>query len=452
MTDKDEICNMDDPSDRELYKNNSSSEIGQDNNSTKEVFESISKEFKRRDSRNSSKDKKEKKINTSNNGLYNIRVNTENYDSETDILKSNHIIKLLRSKLIQYEAEMKTVLEEKVSLQLELNELKIKMLQVSKKNFKEITSNTMLQSVDSVKSNFSENEISKNFVQESSGLKYEIENLKNIIESQKACLLLDNSLLNESIEEISKKTDFYSKNDNTNNANKIEEVIKEISKIKADLYSLFELVQLSYPNQISIKINSDIKNQSKDKMNEIQDSINEMIALENDLRAHFTNNKIDAKSTKSAKSEEDKEDNKIEEDPNYFPSIDSYFKLNGKTILVDEEKNLWQLEKCEEFEKFCKENRSKYSDKQQLFNLFIGVQDEENDKEKENENENDENDENIKNELLEESMIKELRDEEKQNDEEENKIRQTDKEKQSKLNIKHTNSQEEVFELSDSDR
>ena len=448
MTDKDEICNMDDPSDRELYKNNSSSEIGQDNNSTKEVFESISKEFKRRDSRNSSKDKKEKKINISNNGLYNIRVNTENYDSETDILKSNDIIKLLRNKLIQYETEMKTVLEEKVSLQLELNELKIKMLQVSKKNFKEITSNTMLQSVDSVKSNFSENEISKNFVQESSGLKYEIENLKNIIESQKACLLLDNSLLNESIEEISKKTDFCSinANNNINNANKIEEVIKEISKIKADLYSLFELVQLSYPNQISTKINSDVNNQSKDKMNEIQDSINEMKALENNLRAHFTNNKIDAKSTKSAKSEEDKEekeDNKIEEDPNYFPSIDSYFKLNGKTILVDEEKNLWQLEKCEEFEKFCKINRLKNSDKQQLFNLFIGVQEEENDKE---------NEENIKNELLEESMIKELRDEEKQNDEEENKIRQADKDNQSKLNIKHTNSQEEVFELSDSDR
>lgn len=83
---------------------------------------------------------------------------------------------------------------------------------------------------------------------------------------------------------------------------------------------------------------------------------------------------IDKKHNKSNEIESDLDENNDLLNNSSLPPIDSFFKLNNKVILVDEQKNLWELKIFKEFEKFKKLNKELYTDKDDMFNAFIDMQ------------------------------------------------------------------------------
>lgn len=246
------------------------------------------------------------------NSFQTFENKSSSINSNKQLFSSSEVINNLKNRICNYESELNNLIHEKITMQIELNALKAKLLQVNKKKFNQnspnintITNNTNINSVKnsveslksnkSVKSLYSDNnpnDLSKQFIYESSGIKNEINNLENIINNQKKCLEDNNSLLDESLICI----DAENKNKNNklnieeneqailsphlvNNTNskslntsqnkgyeiqKMDEIINEINKIKSDLYSLVELVQLNDTDNNVFKINESKLKKNKD--------------------------------------------------------------------------------------------------------------------------------------------------------------------------------------------
>lgn len=235
-------------------------------------------------------------------------------------------IQQLYAKLAVYEEEIKGLINEKISLQEQINNLQIQLCQFTKKKKdkdkekdktkKSGNSNNLLTSLDSVRSDTGLDS-SKLYIQEASGIKQEINNLNKILEKQRDLINLNNSLLNDSIEI---ETEFHSKPKSVCDSSvrvlrkEKEEMHEEIANLKKEIYSLMELLK---------------------------------------------------------RTEEEKDNSMNEADISNIPPIDYFFKLKNKIILVDIHKDLWHLKKCTEYEEFKKANASKYSSKEECFENFI---------------------------------------------------------------------------------
>lgn len=120
MIDNDEICNF------QEVNNNKNISISNNKNS---IFDEISKEFNRK----SSKERKNQ-LASPYNPIRSLLGNT-NYESsmvDISLTSTNNNQELfnnnLLSKLLIYEQEIKNLVSENISLQLEINELKIKII------------------------------------------------------------------------------------------------------------------------------------------------------------------------------------------------------------------------------------------------------------------------------------------------------------------------------------
>lgn len=519
--DQDDLCNLEEPNDNCSFVNTDNSlsynniNVSNSKLDEKDMFNSISKEFKKQvGSKEKYKSKKYLKeqmslsksnnqINTnssikttSKNDFKDYKININNTESDFYKSKSKNtskkdnklisstfskdslneitegsslyeIIHALREKLVVYEVEMRSIIDEKISLQMQLNNLQIQYCQISsssrkkkdREKSKEKSVNHLVTSVESNKSNKSESalEVSKYYIQEASGLKSELANFSKQLERQKELIKLDESLLNESIEDYtyyatnknSKPicSEFESNSDkrisnisatnpnknsncnhicnqcnnsNINDSNNItrnevdvkelkkekELMMEEINNLKNEIYSLMEMQKqlldgenneeneneekeekaekeeklekqlcIQESNTESNKLISDQNQPENCKKENNNDIIKEdnQIKRENSQEINIDLNKKKEELTKPEKQEiDDSSDNENNEaNMSNLPPIDYFFKLNGKIILVDTDKNLWHLKKCREYDEYKKKWGNSYQTKDELFDAFI---------------------------------------------------------------------------------
>lgn len=265
----DEICNLEDPK-----------ISARDESDLKETFNSISKEFKKKSSRDNSKEHDRKKknsarkkpespstnynnsnsVNNSNGCIAYTYTDDSDKDSKRGVMTAGdgvcEIIQNLKRSIMLYEIELKSMRDEKITMQVELNELKMKMFQFTSKkkvNISQSNNINVVASSESMLSARSDDGLSRIYIQESTGLKAELGVLDKVIEKQKALLNNDNSLLDESIvclhevPEMS-QTGMSKTQIKGPEVKQMEEFIEEINQLKSDLFSLTELFQTVYPD------------------------------------------------------------------------------------------------------------------------------------------------------------------------------------------------------------
>ena len=251
------------------------------------------------------------KSNKMKNSLVNSKE-IKNYIAGKNLVE---IIQELYNKITVYEQEMKSLVQEKKSLQSQVLTFQAQIYQYESKSKKKDKKN-LVSSYDSQKSNRSE-EISRQYAQEINGLKTELNHFSKQLEKQRELINENNSLLDESLEKEEKETNFSEHKENLIELKKQKEkMLNEINNLKNEIYTLMAL-------------------QKEDKR---------------------------------------KDDSSVAENENdmsNIPPIDYFFKLNGKIILVDTDKNLWHLKRCKEYDTFSKENKNKYNTKEEMFDAFI---------------------------------------------------------------------------------
>lgn len=287
----DEICNLEDPK-----------ISARDEPDLKETFNSISKEFKRKSSRDYSKDNERKKknsarkkpespstnynnsnsANNSNGCIAYTYTDDSDKDSKRGVSTGTEgvydIIQNLKKSINLYEAELKTMRDEKIMMQVEINDLKKKMVQLtSKKKVNNSQTNNMnlVASSESMLSGYSDDGLSRIYIQESTGLKAELGVIDKVIERQKAILNADNSILDESITYIQEvqemnQTGMSKTQVKGPEVKQMEEFIEEINQLKSDLFSLTELFQTVYPDITFSSKKNELKNNSPNQDNSKQ--------------------------------------------------------------------------------------------------------------------------------------------------------------------------------------
>lgn len=125
------------------------------------------------------------------------RVSTK--DSVTHSNNNNHsslieLVDSLKDKINIYEREIRSLIDEKVQMQMTINNLQMSNFKELRKSSKSGNSkDEMLKSTESIA------QISKEYIQEVSGLKKELKTLTSNIERQKEILNINHSVLDESV-------------------------------------------------------------------------------------------------------------------------------------------------------------------------------------------------------------------------------------------------------------
>lgn len=65
-----------------------------------------------------------------------------------------------------------------------------------------------------------------------------------------------------------------------------------------------------------------------------------------------------------------------------LPSIEQYFILNNKFQLVDSDRNLWHMKKCQKFEVFKEQNKNNFSSAEDVLKAFVDMYDSKSDDDK----------------------------------------------------------------------
>jgi hypothetical protein len=115
----------------------------------------------------------------------------QSYPNISNLLE---LIDSLKDKVSMYETEIGNLLDEKVQMQMMINNLQISSFSRNKKETSK-DYNSMKKSSDTA------SELNKFFVQEASGLKKELKIMNDNIEKQKKMLGIDNSILDQTIVE-----------------------------------------------------------------------------------------------------------------------------------------------------------------------------------------------------------------------------------------------------------
>lgn len=138
------------------------------------------------------------------------RVSTK--DSYTNSIQTNHsglyeLVDSLKDKINIYEREIRNLIDEKVQMQMTINNLQMTNYRELRKSSK---SGNSKEKDDLLKSTESIALISKEYIQEVSGIKKELKTLNSNIERQKQILDINSSLLDETM---------VGDNTNANNSN-----------------------------------------------------------------------------------------------------------------------------------------------------------------------------------------------------------------------------------------
>jgi len=247
------------------------------------------------------------------------RTNDNNIDYSN--MSLNELVISLKGKLKNYETEIVKLIDDKLKMQMEINNLQLENMKLKKNNQNPIQDNTVDKNLIEIN-----NEIKK----QNNNLKSELDNLDKIIQNNKN--LISNN------------------NNNNNNLNEGNSIICSNCQIKDK-----ELEKL------------------KNEKQEICLSIN-------DLKKQLEELKANEKKIKKKKDKKEKI-NKSES----LPNIEQYFILNNKFQLVDSDRNLWHMKKCRKFQEFKEKNKSIYKSSEDILKAFVDTYENKSDEENEEE-------------------------------------------------------------------
>ena len=247
------------------------------------------------------------------------RTNDNNIDYSN--MSLNELVISLKGKLKNYETEIVKLIDDKLKMQMEINNLQLENMKLKKNNQNPIQDNTVDKNLIEIN-----NEIKK----QNNNLKSELDNLDKIIKNNKN--LISNN------------------NNNNNNLNEGNSIICSNCQIKDK-----ELEKL------------------KNEKQEICLSIN-------DLKKQLEELKANEKKIKKKKDKKEKI-NKSES----LPNIEQYFILNNKFQLVDSDRNLWHMKKCRKFQEFKEKNKSIYKSSEDILKAFVDTYENKSDEENEEE-------------------------------------------------------------------
>jgi hypothetical protein len=311
---------------------------------------------------------------------YSVQGNNSHIQKDSSLLE---IVSSLKDKLQIYEEEIRSLLDEKVQMQVTINNLQIQSYNSNKKSLS-VSQNKLSNSL--TKSNESALELNKHYMQEASGLKKELKTLDNHIQKQKNLLEQNYSILEETVEnndELQTNNNLVEKlnssnNINTSNNNKNMTTIYEGNKAA-------EVNEINFLNSQKDLINAEI-NKMKQELMALMEMQNGLVS---GMQAEDVpgNNLSEVEQGNHSQQEENlclnnNENTNVQNSSHFsnqnqflgtqqtgLPNIETFFVLNSKVLLVDSEKNLWHLEKCKKFEKYSAERES--MSKEEIFAGFI---------------------------------------------------------------------------------
>ena len=288
-----------------------------------------------------------------------------NIKEEKDLMKSfsspeinpiitiKELINSLKEKINIYEKQIKKLIDDKVKLQMEMNEMILQNLQSKKKN-----SNNNIENISNKENSISINNLdNKNLEKEQN--KIIVSSLIDI--NQK--LIEQNKDLKEQLDIYKKNLDIYKQkmNDikNKPNTNNTNNNINEINNNKKCPFCEEKKIELS-------------------KMAEEKKEIFSSITS---LRKQLDELKLSEK----IKKEKKKKREKIKKTES-LPNIEQYFILNNKFQLVDSDKNLWHMKKCLRFQEFKKQYENTNLSSDDILKEFVDAYDSKLDEEKSEDN------------------------------------------------------------------
>jgi len=293
--------------------------------------------------------------------LTNVENNEEliNIKEEKDLIKSlpsseinpiisiKDLINALKEKINVYEKQIKKLIDDKVKLQMDMNEMILQNLQSKKKANNNENINNKENSID-----LNNLDLSKNFEKEQN--KIIISSLADINKK----LLEQNKELKEQIEIFKNNLETYKKkmeefkNNKNNNSNIAkdkcpfcEEKKLKLIKVEEEKEEIYSTITSLRKQIDEIKLNEKLKKEKKNKREKI-------------------------KKTES------------------LPNIEQYFILNNKFQLVDSDKDLWHMKKCLKFQEFKKSFAGKNISPEDILKEFVDEYDSKNEEERSDDDRN----------------------------------------------------------------
>ena len=259
------------------------------------------------------------------NNTSKIPQNSKSSQLSTDHSEMNlqELVTSLKEKISLYESEIQSLIDEKLRMQIEINNLQLinckskDLTEGKKKAQNDLKSGTLI-------------ELNKQFANESSGLKRELNILNQSIAKQKE--LIKNPKLMTSLREGP------CPNCETKN--------EELSKLNSEKATICSAIQ-------------DLKHQ-------LEEMKKSQAEKKNKKKHHDKTNKSES-----------------------LPNIEQYFILNNKFQLVDSDRNLWHMKKCQKFKRFKEEKKNEFTHPEDILKAFVEIyetksEDEEEDKKSEN--------------------------------------------------------------------
>ena len=281
-----------------------------------------------------------------------------NIKEEKDLIKSlpssdispiitiKELINSLKEKINTYEKQIKKLIDDKVKLQMEMNEMILQNLQSKKKNI-------------NINENINNKENSSDINNKDLINNLEKDQNKIIVSS-----LIDiNQKLIEQNKELKEQIDIYKNN---------LEIYKE--KIK------------DFKNNKNVNSNNSVAKcqfceEKKLELNKMEEEKKEIVSSITSLRNQLEELKYSEKLKKDKK----KKREKIRKTES-LPNIEQYFILNNKFQLVDSDKNLWHMKKCLKFQEFKKKFEGKNISSDDILKDFVDAYDSKIEEEKSEEN------------------------------------------------------------------
>ena len=277
------------------------------------------------------------------------QLDLNNIKEEIDLIKSipsteinsvlsiKDLINSLKAKINIYEKQIKKLIDDKVKLQMEINEMILQNLQSKKKN----SNNNNIENID-----------------------LNLFNMNNNIEKE------ENKIITSSLIDINQKLIEHNK-----------ELKEEIEIYKNNLNIYKQKIE-DFKKNNNNKIKCQFCEEKQLVINKMTEEKKEIIVSITSLKKQLDELKLSEKYKKEKKKKREKI-NKTES----LPNIEQYFILNNKFQLVDSDKNLWHMKKCLKFQEFKKKYDKTNLTSDDILKEFVDLYDSKIDEERSEENE-----------------------------------------------------------------
>lgn len=261
------------------------------------------------------------------------------------IISIKDLINALKEKINTYEKQIKKLIDDKVKLQMDMNEMILQNLQSKKKSNSNENINNKENSID-----LNNIDLSKNFEKEQN--KIVVSSLVDI-----------NKKLMEQNKELKEQIEIFK-----NNVETYEKKMEELKNNKN--------------NSIS-KDKCPFCEEKKLKLIKVEEEKEEIYSTITSLRKQIDEIKLNEKLKKEKKNRREK----IKKTES-LPNIEQYFILNNKFQLVDSDKDLWHMKKCLKFQEFKKSFAGKNISPEDILKEFVDEYDSKNEEERSDDDKN----------------------------------------------------------------